>query len=196
MKTKILILTLAGAVIGFLIARQIAAHSRVQVLTKSDEIQVMAVETAELLKNATQLEQEKANLTDQKTKLTGSTGDSEQALEEEISRLQIVSGTAQVRGEGVEISFDRALLVPDMTDLINALRNIGTEAISINGKRITGRSGFVLSDGETPVVVRAIGKMELLKEAVERRGGILEQIGHGTVTEQNDLSLPAAAFSR
>lgn len=190
MKSPQLVIVTTALVTGFLLAQQIVAHQKVTSLTKGDDFAVMTVETAEFLKNIDKLEQEKNTLEEQKAKLVKSAQESQQAISLDSERLKILLGDLPVFGEGIEIQFDRPLVVSELTDLVNALRNIGTEAMTINDRRITAQSGFALIDGQAPLTVRAIGKKQLLKEAVSRRGGILDQIGHGSVNEHDRLVLP------
>lgn len=189
-----LLIIIIALITGFLVADQFVAHSKVSTLTKSDDFRVLAVETAELIKNTEKLEQELNILDEQKQKLEKSTVESKEALSDDINRLKIIAATTPVSGEGIEINFDKALDVSELTDLVNGLRNIGAEAIAIGERRIATKTGFQAKDGDPPVKLRAIGKRDLLKQAVSRRGGILEQIGHGEVKEIEMIDLPAVKF--
>lgn len=191
MRAAQIAIILTGFLLGFLLTHQIAAQDKLASAAVGGGLSQTAVETSELIKNIDKLEQEKQKLDEQKIKLGASNQDSESALQEDIERLQIISGKTQVEGQGINISFDKPISASDLIDLANVLRNIGAEAIAVGGKRIVATTGFSQDDIKAPLTVSAIGKKELLKEAVSRRGGILEQIGQGAVVEYGNLTLPA-----
>ena len=71
----------------------------------------------------------------------------------------------------------------DLVEVINALRNAGAEAISINGQRITNftsvycAGNVVVINGEkisSPIEIKAIGSPELLYGSITIPGGYLE----------------------
>ena len=71
----------------------------------------------------------------------------------------------------------------DLVEVVNALRNAGAEAISINGQRITNftsvycAGNVVVVNGEkisSPVEIKAIGSPELLYGSLTIPGGYLE----------------------
>lgn len=177
-------------VTGFLLATQISAYRRISLITQGDNVKILAVETSELIKNIDNLEKEKQILDEQHQKLTTSNAQSQESIARDIDRLKIISGEIEVAGEGIEIKFEKSLDVSEMIDLTNALRNIGAEAIYFNERRIIASSGFLSQLGQSPLKVSVIGKKELIGQAVSRRGGILEQIGHGSISEQSTIIIP------
>ena len=76
-------------------------------------------------------------------------------------------------------------------DFLNALRNIGAEAIVINEKRIGPATGIGENTFSLPYRFQALGNKDILYEALTRRGGIIEQIGQGKVEKKDNLLLPA-----
>ncbi|MBI3495661.1 DUF881 domain-containing protein [Candidatus Berkelbacteria bacterium] len=66
------------------------------------------------------------------------------------------------------------------------LRGIGIDAVSVNGKRIIWRSGITDSSLGNATVIRAIGNKDILKDALTRQGGILEQIAQKATVSTND----------
>lgn len=191
MNTSRLPVVVTALITGFFVAAQIAANTNVNSITSGNDFRVLAVETAELIKNIDKLENENKELSGQRDQLAKVSGESQDAVQKDINRLKVVTGQTQVTGEGIEVSFDRPLALAELIDLINALRNIGAEAIAVNEERVTAKTGFSDQGVNPPVVVKAIGKRELLAQAVSRRGGILEQIGHGKVSEQSNVLIPA-----
>lgn len=121
--------------------------------------------------------------------------------EEEIKLDNTLLGLTDVTGNGIIITLKdnnnvkRSEISPldnielylvhagDLVEVINALRNAGAEAISINGQRITNYSSVycagnvVVVNGEkisSPVEIKAIGSPELLYGSITIPGGYLE----------------------
>lgn len=191
MTTRKLPIVVIAVLIGFLTAAQVAANAKLSNKAITEDSRAIAVETAELIKNIDKLETEKLSLDNERSKLTSASTESQDALQKEIDRLKIVGGKTEVTGEGVEITFDKPLLISDIIDLLNALRNIGAEGISLNDNRVVPGVGFSLDGLKAQTTVRAIGKQELLEQAITRRGGILEELDQGKVSKKSELTLPA-----
>ena len=71
----------------------------------------------------------------------------------------------------------------DLVEVVNALKNAGAEAISINGQRITNFTSIycagnvVVVNGEkisSPIEIKAIGSPELLYGSIRIPGGYIE----------------------
>ncbi len=150
--------------------------------------------------STTTLEQTERNL--EETRLRSTLNDeSAIAKEEEIKLDNTLLGLTDVIGNGIVISLKdnntvkRANISPsdnielylvhagDLVEVVNALRNAGAEAISINGQRITNFSAIycagnvVVVNGEkisSPVEIKAIGSPELLYGSLTIPGGYLE----------------------
>ncbi len=132
-----------------------------------------------------------------------STQNDETALEKEseIKLDNTFLGLTDVKGSGIVITLKdnntvkRSNISPldnielylvhagDLVEVINALRNAGAEAISINGQRITNftsvycAGNVVVVNGEkisSPVEIKAIGSPELLYGSITIPGGYLE----------------------
>ncbi|MDI7277072.1 MAG: DUF881 domain-containing protein [Anaerolineae bacterium] len=102
---------------------------------------------------------------------------------EELGRMRIVNGRVEVAGGGVQVTVGPGVSVVDLQDLLNEVRNVGAEAISLNGVRLTIRSALtadeagILVDGrriEPPFVFQAIGEPTTMATALNRRGGVLD----------------------
>ena len=121
--------------------------------------------------------------------------------ESEIKLDNTFLGLTDVKGSGIVITLKdnntvkRSNISPldnielylvhagDLVEVINALRNAGAEAISINGQRITNftsvycAGNVVVVNGEkisSPVEIKAIGSPELLYGSITIPGGYLE----------------------
>ena len=133
--------------------------------------------------------------------------------ENEIKQDNILLGLTDVTGSGIVISLKdndtvkRSNISPldnielylvhagDLVEVVNALRNAGAEAISINGQRITNFTSIycagnvVVVNGEkisSPVEIKAIGSPELLYGSITLPGGYLELMKEtGVMVEVN-----------
>jgi uncharacterized protein YlxW (UPF0749 family) len=148
---------------------------------------------------------------------------------EELERLETVTGTAPVEGPGIVVSVDDAAAVGetgagdvrddtvedgrvqdrDLQVVVNGLWAAGAEAVSINGRRLTGLTA-IRSAGEPilvgyrplspPYVISAIGDPRRLEAAfADGPGGrYLQLIGENfgvryDVKSKDQLRLPGAA---
>lgn len=133
--------------------------------------------------------------------------------ENEIKQDNVFLGLTDVYGSGIVITLkdnnavNRSSLSPldnielylvhagDLVEVVNALRNAGAEAISINGQRITNFTSIycagnvVVVNGEkisSPVEIKAIGSPELLYGSITIPGGYLELMKEtGVMVEVN-----------
>lgn len=132
----------------------------------------------------------------------------EENAEEKTAKLKknnMLLGLTDVKGDGIIIeladgkvtgaTLDASnLLIHDgnLREIVNELANAGAEAIEINGERIVNSTYImcagtvILVNGEkisSPCVIKAIGQQERLYGAVDRAGGILQQL------RMNNLSI-------
>ncbi len=118
------------------------------------------------------------------------------AKQEQIKENNMLLGTVEVKGAGLEITVadnnavgvglinPSSVLVHynDLLEVVNALNNAGAEAISINGQRvitttaITCEGNVIKVNGEkisSPFVIKAIGSQGLLLGSMTMAGGYL-----------------------
>lgn len=112
-------------------------------------------------------------------------------------RLELLAGTTEVEGQGIEIVLDDSNIPKkandnpnlyiihdeDLLRVLNELRAAGAEAISLNDQRIVGMSevrcaGPTVSVNNVrsapPYVIKAIGAPKTLTSALRLRGGVVE----------------------
>ena len=135
-----------------------------------------------------------------------------EAMAAELNSLRIANGSAAVVGPGVEAVVRGQFSAASLRDLINELKNAGAEAIGVNGERLNlwspiyeDENGVVVS-GQVVVgmaTIEAIGDPAVLKQTLERRGGLvslLERNGASvTVSERSgahEISLPICPETR
>lgn len=119
-------------------------------------------------------------------------------LQQELRKLQTISGLTEVKGEGVVVTVndstrdsrneDPNLFIvhdEDLLKVVNVLKAAGAEAISVNGLRITALSeitcaGPVILVNQTrlapPYIIKAIGNTNNLQASLNMRGGIVESL--------------------
>ena len=114
-----------------------------------------------------------------------------------LARLQLLAGTTEVEGAGIEIVLDDSNIPKkanenpnlyiihdeDLLRVLNELRAAGAEAISLNDQRIVAMSevrcaGPTVSVNNVrsapPYVIKAIGAPKTLTSALRLRGGVAE----------------------
>lgn len=118
--------------------------------------------------------------------------ETQRILEKERNKYNVILGLSSVHGPGVEIKISHSLEASQLVDLVNALRNIGAEAISINGQRINPNTPVSALARQNNYEVFVIGNKAVLQESLTRPGGILELIANGKVEVMDEIILPKA----
>ena len=174
-------ITVACFLLGLLAVMQLRTQTnlaRTQAPSLSDQAEVIS----NLVESNANLRKEITRLENQVDKFGQGSGAELDALIQELQKLRAVTGESDVSGPGVEVWLSRDISVPDMQDLINELRNAGSESIAINSRRIIGQSSVtggedaILIDGhpvKAPFVMHAIGDADTLERAIERKGGLV-----------------------
>ena len=157
---------------------------------------------------------------EEKRKLATSNDEISLKLQNELRTLNALIGTIDVSGEGVVITladnssvtnqtigiFDNIsnylIHDTDLIMLVNELKNAGAEAISINDERIVNTTAItcdgtvVLVNGNklsSPFTIKAIGSQALILGAIQRTGGLLEELyAYGlvsSVTTESNITI-------
>ena len=157
---------------------------------------------------------------EEKRKIATSNDSTSLELQNELRTLNALIGTIDVSGEGVIITladnssvtnqtigiFDNIsnylIHDTDLIMLVNELKNAGAEAISINDERIISTTSItcdgtvVLVNGNklsSPFTIKAIGSQALILGAIQRTGGLLEELyAYGlvtSVTAENNITI-------
>lgn len=143
------------------------------------------------------------NILEEKRSLATSNDSTSLKLQQELRTLNALIGTIDVSGEGVIITLaDNSTVTnqtigifdnisnylihdSDLIMLVNELKNAGAEAISINDERIISTTAItcdgtvVLVNGNklsSPFTIKAIGSPALILGAIQRTGGLLEEL--------------------
>jgi len=127
----------------------------------------------------------------------------------ELSGLRVMAGLSAASGPGVTIVIEdqeKVLLAQDFVALVHDLRAGGAEAISVDGKRVIGISGFAGEGGDLEMDgaalahshhVVALGSPSDLEQAVELPGGFVSTLSTFPgvtieVSQEESLMVPAA----
>lgn len=193
---KNLIFFIVALILGFIVIRQINAKMNVAGLMDANKTSVISQEVAELIKGNQKLRGEYTTLEEQNINLKNTSTDTNQTdetLNKELTKLKIISGETGVTGPGVEITFKEDIEQTQVVDLMNALRNIGMEAIAIGGQRIVADTPISTDLISKDSKVGVIGNQDILYDSLLRRGGIIEQIGADVTIDKKDVIISAKA---
>lgn len=189
-----LILFIVALMVGYILSYQFNLQKRINKISSDNEDANLAVEVASLVNANESAQIQLDELTAQLQKLNATSNASNTALqnmESDIDKYLIFTGKSDVEGPGVVINIDDNMFQTQTVDFINALRNIGYEAMSINDRRILSNSG-VSGNLNKPIVIKVIGDTELLKNGLDRTGGIFNQTGiNASVTAEKSIKIKA-----
>lgn len=177
-------LVITAVIVGFLLALQIRSYREVKLIFERSEpqeilseLRVLQVANQQLRDNLGEAE---AVLENTRSKIA------QEAIEEKINRLRLLSGTEAVAGEGIDITLSSVAKAYWLSDLIAQLVSAGAEAIAINDIRLTARTagfrsvsgGLLMHDRflRPPLRITAIGPSERLQKAIAPQGGIIDRM--------------------
>lgn len=138
------------------------------------------------------------------------------SMKNQIDYLSLLSGTTDVKGEGVVITLsdgqapsntstrtDTLVHDSDVLTVVNELKAAGAEAISVNGQRIIATSaircvGPVIQVNyqkvAAPFEIKAIGNAQYLESAMNIKNGVvdmLKELGVGvSVSREKEVIIP------
>ena len=197
-KNDYIVISIICFFLGIFVVSQIMATKKYKTLIQPENNEVLAIEVGKQTKVNSELRSEVKDLTAKLDTYKNSTESSQKAVElykSDLGRLSIINGEVDKSGQGVVIAIAGKLGVPQVVDLINAIRNIGADIISINDKRILVNTSFNQFNGLDKYEIKVLGNSKLLKSAMERKGGIVEQIStkdiNFNIEEKTELTVPA-----
>lgn len=138
------------------------------------------------------------------------------SMKRQIEELALISGTTDVKGEGVvitlndgvkatdpDINSDSLVHDTDILTVVNELKAAGAEAISVNGQRIVSSSaircvGPVIQVNyqkvAAPFEIKAIGNAQYLESAMNIKNGVADMIRIAgvevKVVRQSEIKIP------
>lgn len=202
---QVAIASTVALVVGFLLVVQLRSQAVVVRHLAGQDNTTIALLINNLNRGNTALLEEIFALESRRTRLRSdsATGQGDpQELERETIRLRVVNGTVGVHGSGILLRLDGSLYDFELQDTINNLRNAGAEALSLNSRRIVGRTaiggraGDLRIDGvpvRSPFVLKAIGEAQSLYDAAQLSLGALQ--GRATVDVRRfpEVQIPETA---
>lgn len=209
-----LTLSLAAGVllVGFLLVAQWRGNATLGTQLDRQSDQSLAIIIQQLTTENTSLRGEVMRLQVRILEAERETKDRGEVLNEaakELNAIRVMSGLEPATGPGVTIRIEdqeSVLLPQDFVALIHELRAGGAEAITVNGKRITARTGFSEENdrvalGNDPLsrgfVIQAIGEPTALAQSLTLPGGLKSTLstfpGVSVDVENSDELVLAAA---
>lgn len=204
-----LISFILAIIVGFLLTTQFYSTRKVEQVTDPDLQENQALEVSILSASNSNLRQEVSALRekqrDYEDVLESRLGGNE-ALANSLNTYQKVSGLEDLTGSGITLLIDGPVMDVHLLDLLNNLRNIGVEGVSLNGERIVFDSYILPEDSKislnkealnSPYRFEAVGNADLLESSLLREGGLLEQLEQTFpeveigITKKDSLTLPA-----
>lgn len=222
MRNRIFFLSIffVAALSGVILGYQFRATSAGNNVVPLDREQELALEKKSLVEDLYEMRVEISDLSARLDQAGVGQREAEQALEKELARIRRFAGLAPVSGPGVELVAQihpeqdgpGAVQLPkDITDdhllkIVNELNKAGSEAIAINGQRITPVSEIRLAGSHinvngTPISppyhITAIGNASAIKSRLELKGGLIDLLSDYNISvetqEKNEVVIPAFA---
>lgn len=197
LKDKIIFISVA-VVVGILLIRQYYAGAEARKLTQPETNQVLALEVAKLAKSNSDLRQEVVDTENKLNSYKKSASDlnaTESAIDNDLQTYKNINGDSSLQGRGIVLTINHTLSQPQLVDLVNNIRNIGVDGFSINDLRVNNNTSFKAADNIKIYKVEMLGNPTLLKSALTRKGGFLDQIFPNAteyvLIEQDTLNLAA-----
>lgn len=190
----------ASVLLGLLGYWQFNLHDRIGQATQPESQEVLAIEVSRLITTNDGLRSQLADLTQREYALASALTDrqsAEKSLKEQQHQADILNGTTVVTGPGIRIFVGQTMTISQLIDILNALNNIGAEAVAVNGQRVTWQYSPWNVEPKSPFTIEVIGSPAALESALKRRGGVIDQLESTTglldikVDQAESLTLPA-----
>jgi len=179
--------------LGLIVANQYVLYSRIGFANLGDDPEGTALRISGLYSDNEKL---RSQIDERQTQLNElqnasiSSNDLQRLLQKDRQKYRIITGEGVVEGSGVIINVDHRMVLTQIIDFVNALKNSGAEAISINEKRIVVDTPLNEFDGKNVFLIKVIGDKETLYSSLTRPGGIFELIINGTAERSDNIVLP------
>ena len=136
--------------------------------------------------------------------------ETEALVDSELEQVNMLLGKTDVEGEGIEVTLREKeddeiarINADDLLLIVNALKQAGAEAISINDERIVNMSDIVDINGTfikvngkrilAPYIIKAIGNQSYLESALIGNGGHVDdmrKLGQDvSITKSNKVTI-------
>lgn len=197
-KTDYIIISIICFFLGIFLISQYYSGKEYKAVIQPENNAVLALEVSKLTKSNADLRNEVQNLTLDLETYNNSTESRQKSYDQYLidsERLDNINGMTSKTGQGVVIQIRGNLTTPQIVDLVNAIKNIGAEIISINDKRLALNTTLDQFSNMQYYEVKVLGNSNLLKSAMERKGGIVDQITtkdiNFVILERENIEIPA-----
>ncbi|HEY9289259.1 MAG TPA: DUF881 domain-containing protein [Candidatus Dormibacteraeota bacterium] len=200
---RLIVISLIGVILGFLIVVQLRSQATVAATLAAQDDTSIALLINDLNNANNQLMQQSASLTQQEAQLRqglSSGGSDAQAIQKELTTLQLVNGELPVHGPGITIRIQGSVLDFELQDVLNSLRQASGEAFALNGYRLIS-STPVMTRGDdllvaghsvgTTLVLNVIGDPQQLGPAADLAVASLQTRVQIQIERKSDLAITA-----
>lgn len=181
--------------LGLIIANQYVLYSRLGFANIADNPEGRAIRISQLYRDNNklrlQIDERRSQLEDLQSASTNSS-ELQQLLENDRDKYKIIIGDGVVEGPGVIIRIASPMALSQVIDFVDALKNSGAEAISINEQRVIVNTPLNQFVDHKSYLIKAIGEKDILFNSLTRPGGIFELIINGTAERSDAIVLPKA----
>lgn len=197
-KTDYIIISIICFFLGIFLISQYYSGKEYKAVIQPENNAVLALEVSKLTKSNADLRNEVQNLTLDLETYNNSTESRQKSYDQYLidsERLNNINGVTSKMGQGVVMQIRGNLTTPQLVDLINAIKNIGAEIISVNDERLILNTSLDRFSNMQYYEVKVLGNSSLLKSAMERKGGIVDQITtkdiNFVILERENIEIPA-----
>jgi uncharacterized protein YlxW (UPF0749 family) len=142
--------------------------------------------------------------------VAGSEGQALLEAQRRANALEVLAGTTEVTGQGIEVRIDAdaGVRADTVLDAIQELRDAGAEAMAVNGLRVVvstwfsdGPAGVLVSGAPVPapITIAAIGDPQTMTTALRIPGGVAESVraADGTIRIEpvDEMVIPPVAVT-
>jgi len=196
-KSDYIIISIICFFLGIFLISQFYSGKEYQKIIQPENNAVLALEVAKLTKSNADLRSEVQDLTLDLETYKSSSESRQKSFDQyqiDSERFDNINGSTSMTGQGVVMQIRGKLTTPQIVDLINAIKNIGAEMISINDQRVVLNMDFSRFSDMQTYEIKVLGNGNLLKSAIERKGGIVDQIStkdiNFVIQERDDIGIP------
>lgn len=182
-------------VVGMMAVNQYSLYRKLGFMKSVSDPSGSAMRISQLYNSNEDLQKQ---ITEEQTKLdelksaSSNSKDLEKLLQDDKNKYSIISGKTSVAGQGVLVTINHDLVASQIVDFVNAIKNIGAEAISLNGVRLIAQIPIKQFEGQNPYTMMIVGNSDILYDSIIRPGGAFDLIVNGKAEKSNSLVLPAA----
>ena len=207
-RTQLALFLATVLVLGFFFSVQLRSQAAADRLLSGQDNVTLGLLISGLSQSNQRLIEARSDLSQEEQRLADSASSptkASQELQQQLSQLQVVNGTVAVHGPGVHLKVSFKMQAFEMQDLSNAMRQLGAEALSINGHRLTARTvigergGAAVIDGQAlsaPYDLLAIGDPSQMASAAGQLVTQLRSRGQVMLDQVPDLHITAVVPDR